>query len=310
VDHPPRGLMVDVGGRKMHIDCRGSGSPTVLLEAGLDINGAAAWTTVHDELARTTRVCAYDRAGIMWSDPKPGPHDGDGAADDLHRTLAGAGISGPIVLVGHSLGGPLAMSFVRKYGGDVAGLVFVDTSHPDQLERFKAAGMDASPTKDPTLKIGDWLSWTGVLRLFVDQPYPHATPDAIGAMRAYSGRSVHAARMEAEALPTILQQGGELRTLGDRPLVVLTANKPWPHEALAKLQLTRPQADAIQKMWIGLMADEASWSSRSRQEVVADSGHYIQHDRPDLVVKAVNEVVAAVRAEAGASAAKGAGDAA
>jgi pimeloyl-ACP methyl ester carboxylesterase len=188
------------------------------------------------------------------------------------------------------------MSYVRQHGDRVAGLVFVDTSHPDQIAKFKAAGMDSSPANDASLKLGDALSWTGILRLFVDQPYPNAPPEAIGAMRAYLGRSIHGSRMEAEALPTILQQGGELRTLGDRPLVVLTANKPWADAALEQLKMTRAQVDGIQKIWIGLQADEASWSSRSRQEVFDDAGHYIHHDRPDDVVKAVNEVVAAVRA--------------
>lgn len=78
----PRGQVVAIGGgRHIHIDCRGQGSPTVVFEAGLDTNGALAWSAVHDQVAAVTRACAYDRAGVMWSDPKPGLHDAGGVAD-------------------------------------------------------------------------------------------------------------------------------------------------------------------------------------------------------------------------------------
>src|SRR5215203_2776479 len=123
--HPVPGRLVDVGGgRRIQIDCRGAGAPTVVLESGLDNLGSLSWTAVHDSLARTTRVCAYSRAGIMWSDASPAPFDLTSMADDLHRALAAAGESAPWVVVGHSIGGPYAMSFAHAYPSEVKGLVF------------------------------------------------------------------------------------------------------------------------------------------------------------------------------------------
>jgi pimeloyl-ACP methyl ester carboxylesterase len=295
--YPPRGQMVDIGGRKIHVDCRGQGTPTVILESGLDTGGSLAWSKVHDQIAAVTRTCAYDRAGIMWSDRKPGIHDTDGVADDLHATLNAMGEKGPVVMVAHSLGGPLVMDFTRKYGDQVAGVVFVDASHADQLKRMKAAGINI-PDVPPVMKALVAVTWTGWTRIpSGDSGVPNMPPAAAAAAKAYMSVSVPAALKEEYAIDTIFAQGGKLRTLGDRPLVVLTATKPLPAENLAQLKMTRADANKLQAVWIALHNDEASWSTRSRHQLVPDATHYIQFDRPDVVIAAVKEVVADVRGE-------------
>jgi pimeloyl-ACP methyl ester carboxylesterase len=114
-----------------------------------------------------THACAYSRAGIVWSDDKPGPHDGLGGARDLHETLAASGENGPFVMVGLSLGGPDVSIYTGLYGDQVAGLVYVDASHPDQLTRFEAvSGLKTDDgMKAFVQEIGGTLSWTGVPRL-------------------------------------------------------------------------------------------------------------------------------------------------
>src|SRR6185295_13804536 len=132
---PAPGRLVDIGGRRIQIDCRGSGSPTVVLESGLDMLGSLSWATVHDSIAKTTRVCAYSRAGIMWSDPSSAPFNSQNVARDLHAALSSAGERAPFIMAGHSLGGPYVMTFTRLYPSEVAGIVLVDASHPDQVAR-------------------------------------------------------------------------------------------------------------------------------------------------------------------------------
>ena len=102
--YPPPGTLVDVGGFRLHINCVGTGSPTVVLDAGLG-GSSLDWSLVQPELGRSTRVCAYDRAGMGWSDPGPQPRTPGQIARELHTLLTNAGIAGPYVLVGHSLAG-------------------------------------------------------------------------------------------------------------------------------------------------------------------------------------------------------------
>lgn len=299
---PPPGRMVDIGGRRIHLDCRGEGSPTVVFESGLDAGGSLAWSAVHDQIAAQTRACAYDRAGIMWSDPKEGIQDAHAVVADLYATLRAADIHAPLLLVAHSLGGPLVVSYTRAHPEDVAGLVFVDASHPDQIERFAAVGVprDAASGQTAVLRWLSALSWTGVTRL-VPKDNPGTGPEVNRVMAAYFRRSLVGVLSETESLDRILAQGGELRDLGSRPIVVLTAMAPLPQEVLSALQLTPEEGLRFQQVWLDLQSEEASWSSRSRHEQVPDASHYIQLQRPDRVVAAVEEVLAALRADEGST---------
>jgi pimeloyl-ACP methyl ester carboxylesterase len=125
----PTGHRVDIGGRSLYLDCRGRGSPTVILEAGSG-GDSATWAAVQDELAATTRTCAYDRGGRGRSDPTAARTLQDAAAD-LRALLRAAGESGPFIAVGHSLGGDYARVFAAENRDEVAGLVLVDSFDPD-----------------------------------------------------------------------------------------------------------------------------------------------------------------------------------
>ena len=129
------GTTYDVGGHRLHLDCRGHGGPTVVLFNGLG-EISASWARIAGPVAETTRVCAYDRAGQGWSDDAEHPQDGVEAAQDLHTLLAAAGETGPYVLVGHSTGGTYAMTYAARYPEQVAGMVLLDSSSPEQLTRI------------------------------------------------------------------------------------------------------------------------------------------------------------------------------
>jgi Alpha/beta hydrolase family len=137
--NPPPGEIYVVNGYRMHIYCVGKGSPTIVLDAGLG-NDALIWGGLQPELAKTTRVCAYDRAGFGESDARTGPRDADHIADELHDLLLRAKVSGPILLMGHSIAGVYMRDYATHYRADVVGLIFVDSSTPLQEENpaFKA----------------------------------------------------------------------------------------------------------------------------------------------------------------------------
>jgi len=297
-EFPPQGKMVDIGGRRIQLDCRGTGSPTVIFESGLDINGSLSWSAVHDEIAKTTRACAYSRAGIMWSDPKDGPQNAKTVAEDLHATLVKTGEKPPFVLVGHSLGGPYIMTYTKYFGPDVAGLVFVDASHPDQIRRFKAVTSYTSSSMIRLIKAGVAFAWAGAVRVapLATKGVPHQPPQAVQAMAAYAPTSLGPMLKEIESVDQTLAEAGTFRQLGNRPVYVLTSMMPLPKEALASLKLTPEQGVRYKEVWKDMHDEEASWSSTSQHQLVPDAGHYIQFDRPDIVIDAVRSVVNNVRA--------------
>ncbi|MFN0181562.1 MAG: alpha/beta fold hydrolase [Gemmatimonadales bacterium] len=293
---PAPGKLVDIGGRRIQLDCRGGGVPTVVLIHGLDVGGALSWSAVHDSIARTTRTCAYSRAGIMWSDPTPA-FTPTGMVTDLHAALAAGGERPPFVLVGHSLGGPISLLYTKQHGDQVAGLVMVDASHPEQFTRFKELGISTENAAVRLLQVAAALSWTGVGRLLASQirPMPNQAMDVALAQRAWAPRSIRGAITEMTAFDAIFAEAATARSLGDRPLVVLTAMKPMSAEERRGVGITEEQAQGQKKMWLEMHQEEMRWSTAGRQVVLPDASHYIQFDRPDVVTAAVVDVVAAVR---------------
>src|SRR4028119_710198 len=129
---PPPGEMVDVGGYRLHINCVGQGSPTVVLDAGSG-GFSAQWVRVQREVSGTTRVCAYDRAGMGWSEMGSEPRDAKQISSELHALLEGADIEWPYVLVGHSFGRLYMQTYAARYRDEGAGVGLVDSSQPDQF---------------------------------------------------------------------------------------------------------------------------------------------------------------------------------
>jgi len=286
------GQLVNVGGgRHLQVDCRGAGAPTVVLESGLDNYGSLAWTSVQDAIAKQHRVCAYSRAGIMWSDPSRTSFDSREAMQQLHTALIGAGESAPWLMVGHSLGGAYITTFTKLYPEEVGGLVYVDASHPKQFARYRTAvGKSIAPSVTE-VRIGAALAWTGVLRLLPTANQPATWPEALAtAAPAFLGTSLGALARETEAIPSTLAEADAGRALGDRALVVLSAGKAQGAAELTQMGLTADQGALLFAAHLALAADMATWSTRGRLEVVAGASHYIQLDRPDVVIAAVFEV--------------------
>lgn len=296
---PPPGQMVDIGGRRIHLNCTGEGSPVVLLEAGADTSGSPLWEPIQQQVAQFTRVCSYDRAGIMWSDPGPEPRDGEAIAADLHAALTAAGVPGPYVMAGASMGGAYVMTFTRLYPDEVAGVVFVDASHPDQTARMVAAAPANDPAIPVLFRVLAALNWTGLPRLLLPaETIPELSPTTSQAIAAYQPTSLAGAFSEAAAFEDSLREAGLQRDLGDRVLIVLSRHKPWSaftEEERQRSGMTEAQFAASEAAWAEMQADEATWSTNSIHRIVDGSSHVIQLEHPDAVVAAIQDVVTAVR---------------
>lgn len=299
--YPPPGKLVDIGGRRIQLDCRGTGSPAVVFESGLDMSGSLSWAMVHDEVAKLTRACAYSRAGIMWSDATDAHQNGKSIAEDIHKTLGKAGEQGPFVLVGHSLGGPYIMTYTKYFGKDVAGLVFVDASHPDQMLLSNGEKPIALKLTEFKNRLSAAFNWVGVVRAATayDKGELNRPAWVNQAVNAYRSTSLGSMLKEKDASEETLAEAGTFRQLRDRPVFVLTAMARFTDQTRAEWKMTTEQAKKSKETWILMQDDIATWSSHSQHQLIPDANHYIQFDRPDIVIAAVRSVVEKVREKSG-----------
>jgi pimeloyl-ACP methyl ester carboxylesterase len=216
------GTSYDIGGRRLHMHCTGSGGPTVVLQNALSAM-SSNWARIAPAVAATTRVCAYDRAGQGWSDDAAAPEDGLAVARDLHALLAVSGEGTPVVLVGHSTGGVYAMTYAAQYPDEVAGMVLLDSSTPYQFD------LPDYPAIYTMLQRGYGVA-PSVARLGIGLLVPDSMisslPSPAGAQVAtfaISPRGPRNARDEVSELPAAFDQAKALHTLGGKPLAVVTA---------------------------------------------------------------------------------------
>jgi pimeloyl-ACP methyl ester carboxylesterase len=272
--YPPPGELVDVGGHRLHINCVGTGSPTVVIEAGLG-DWSTSWAGyVQPEVAKTTRVCTYDRAGLGWSDANSLPSDAAQFAKELHTLLQNANVPGPYVMVGHSLGGLIVRVFAHDYASEVAGVVLIDSMNPKQVTESLSNKLALFSSIEAA------LARVGVGRLLVKLPAIASGAPPNG--EAYYPLFVRPGSLQTTAneyreLPASAAAAAAVTSFGDLPLIVLTAklndNPGWPEWQAELLQL----------------------SSNSEQLFAENSGHVIQFDEPDAAVAAILQMVQQVR---------------
>src|SRR5215210_6893867 len=230
--YPPPGEMVDVGGYSLHINCVGRGSPNVILDAGSG-EMSAHWVRVQQEVSGTTRVCAYDRAGMGWSEMGPNPRDAKQISSELHTLLKGAGIKGPYVLVGHSFGGMYMQTYAARYPDEVAGMVLVDSStDPDQFSHQPVTQDSYEPQKQTSAVVSQLERFgislparLGVVRLL--SMLDPASPELPPQQRAQTDALTPSTRQFTTSVLEFLAPTQTLRlgSLGNKPLAVVTAPK-------------------------------------------------------------------------------------
>lgn len=224
-DIPPPGRFVTVDGARLHLWCIGQGSPTVVLEAGLG-GTTLHWSWLQPELARSTRVCSYDRPGLGWSDPLPMSRDGRSQSQMLHRLLNAAGERGPFILVGHSVGGSYARLFRDQFRNEVQGLVLLDSVQSGYCERMPGAG-ETMRDLASQLALCRRTARLGAASLLMHAPASYGQlPESVRpSLKSFLNTPGHleAMQREAEQWFHTMKQVGVVRPLGSLPLLVLSA---------------------------------------------------------------------------------------
>jgi pimeloyl-ACP methyl ester carboxylesterase len=289
---PAPGRTVEIEGRKLQIDCRGAGSPTVVLEAGADIYGSLAWAPIQDKIASSTRVCSYSHAGTMWSDSRRTTIDAETVPRDLRAVLRIANEAPPFVLVGHSRGAIYNLIFTDLFRSDVVGLVFLDPRHPDLDARRVQAGMPATEQPLTSAKVARALRWTGLPRAFHRCKVASVPPEVNDACKAYFPHSLDGFVSETQILPAVTARATGVRNLGAMPVIVLTRqlSDAW----LGSTPDARASTQKYEQLWRELNAEFASWSTRGQQRLVPDSYHQMLISHA-AAVEAVRDIVAMVR---------------
>lgn len=300
--YPREGRSIPLGptfpGVSLNLNCTGSGSPTVILDAGLGVP-AAGWDLVQPGVAKFTRVCSYDRAGYGWSTSGTMPRTSEQIVKELHALLAAAGEKPPYILVAHSFGGFNVRLYTAQYPNEVAGLVFVDTSHEDQNNylppSLKATMKNYTQQLETEKKLFPVMVFFGVARAMATDDISDPRVDkAFLAKINYlelQPKFVNASVSEMENFDVSAQQvRSTAGALGDRPLVVLTAGQPQDPKDLPKGVSLQEMQD-FQKIWItDLQVREKNLSTRGQQIVITDSSHMIPLLRPDAVISATHQV--------------------
>ncbi|MDO6543903.1 alpha/beta fold hydrolase [Photobacterium sanguinicancri] len=292
--NPAPGRLVDVGGYKMHINCMGEGSPTVLMEAGAG-DFSVTWSAVQPKLSQTTRVCSYDRSGFGWSEPNAEQaRTSQTMVQELETLLANTNIEDELVLVGHSFGGLNVRLFADRHLDKVVGVVLVDALHEDVSPEMQRINSEAQLALVEELRVVSILQSIGLLALSPEEIPEQGLPlEAMAQYRAIlaTGSQVDTMIAELSAIEDSLTYARslDLKHLDNIPVAVLTAthrNQP---------SLSEDQNKQMAKAWNKMQIAQSKLSSESYFVSTSKSGHYIQLEQPELVIRTINKLVTRAR---------------
>ena len=295
------GQLVDIGGRRINLQCMGANGPTVVLMSGI-FSWSLVWYKTQAEIAHKTRVCAFDRANYGFSDPTPQPQIVSDVVEDLHKALQAGSIPGPYVLVGHSLGGLEARVYAQRWPQEVAGMVIADTSpageglidetDPDFDEVMGRESYAAGLLHCALLEAHGNLQPSSSEFKDCSATLPSDTPIALRKVWPQFFSAYYFADKVSlmSSLYTHRYDSADHHRLGAIPLVVLSAENSWGTENANTPAIIRFN-HAFLKTWVARHEALAHLSSRGIHRVIKGSGHQIQLDKPQAVIDAVGDVL-------------------
>ncbi len=277
------GELIDIGTHRLHINCIGTGSPTVIIDSGIG-GFSLEWIKIQNRLADTLKVCSYDRAGYGWSDPGPRPRTTARISNELRLLLTAAKITGPYVFVGHSFGGYNIRYFASKYPGLTAGLILVDSSHPEQFntEEFKRV----EKNQDEKTYLNSYK--VRVIHPIISDSYPAENKRiAFRLMSSIKSRSTLLNEMD-----NMETSAGQVAKQTDHPpyifpVTILTRGKRvWADDELGERR---------EQQWLRLQNDLKNISMQSKHYLAEESGHIIHLDQPEFVSSNIMLTVLKIR---------------
>jgi pimeloyl-ACP methyl ester carboxylesterase len=303
---PPLGRLIDIGGTDLHVYAIGEGTPPVIFEAGIAAT-SLSWQLVQPEIAKFTQTASYDRAGLGWSGANPQPRTIWDVADELRAVMDRADIPRSRVLVAHSYGALVAIAYAVRYPSEVAGMVLVDPVSTREWGEPSESHLKTLRRGMLLSRRGALLARLGVVRLTLSllSAGSRRLPRMIA--RASSGRSAaitdqlvgQVSKLPSESWPIIQSHWCDPKCFEAMarylealpPSAAAVAQELAQTDALRDVPLTVLSAGTASPMQRAEHESLARRSSHGQLEVVPGSGHWIQVDRPDVVIQAAREMV-------------------
>lgn len=285
----PDGQFAEVENHKMHYLQQGKGGPTVVFETAFDPAGHLQWYHIQQNLPKSYTTFSYDRSGILWSERGANPKTGEKMAEELHTLLEKSKAPKPYILVGHSFGGMLTRFFVHKYPKDVAGVILVDSQYPSdekylspQLYKMVNQGLPGGFLK--------FANTFGAARLMFKNMFPENNQYQYqnSVMPALLYKSADATLEEQDHMKSVKTEAAAINTFGSVPLYVITAGDKTKYDSFIKDQKIKNE---MLGAWDKMQKDLLNLSTDSKQIIAEKSGHYINQDQPEVIEKAVNDMV-------------------
>lgn len=294
--YTPPGKLVDVGGYQLHLNCQGEGDLTVVMDHGLG-GLSLVWSWIQSEITLLTKVCSYDRAGYGWSDLSPHPRTSQQMVQELYTLLKNAGIQGPYLLVGHSLGGLNMRLFASQYSDEVAGLILVDAVPANVYSRLPAFEKSMAGIRQLFSRLSI-ISRIGLLRLLIQLKGTEVAPDFVKQLpleiqpvilAKFLPQTFDTAIAESRLMANSAEQVKQTKLPFDLPLVVLS------HSVNMFTDLPKKQAKQAELIWQELQAETAHLSANSCLTIVKNSSHDLHIDQPQVLIDVISKMIQDIR---------------
>lgn len=285
----PDGNFVEVENHLMHFYQKGNRGLTVVFETAFDPAGHLQWYNIQQQLPISFTSISYDRSGILWSERGENPKSGEDVARELHLLLEKVDAPKPYILVGHSFGGTLVRFFVNRYPKDVGGVILVDSQYPDD-QRFLSPELYKMVNQGLPGGFLKFANAFGIARLMFKGMFPNEKQYTYqnSIMPALLFKSADAVLEEQDEMNSIKKEASKIRSFGTIPLLVLTAADKKRYDAAIKDKKLKTE---MLNAWSKMQKDLLHLSTNSKQILVPKSGHYINQEQPEVVEKAINEMV-------------------
>lgn len=267
----PKGKHIMMDNFRLYFHCQGEGSPTVLFDGGI-ADSSANWLKIADEISKTNQTCLFDRAGYGMSDPGPSPRITSTIVQEMYEILVRTNIKGPYVLVGHSFGGYTMQYFASALPDKIAGMVLVESSHPEQVERLKELDELPNAEKKTLIKVPD----EDLTKMTKQQQY--------WSLLNSNRKAIYAQMQELKSFKHSAEEVKELDTFPNGiPLAVLS-------RGIAQLPNVEGKY-SLEEVWQDMQKELTNLSSNSWQVIVKKSGHSIHLEAPDVVIENIQRVL-------------------